>query len=144
MDAQGAKMSKSKGNVSYPEEIILKFGADSLRFWASTYSMGEDARLREHELTRGRRTVIKLFNASKLVSSFNPSNTSGVALNHNVWILQKLNKTISVVSSLMDQFEIAKGRLELDKFFWEIFCDDYLEICKGVISSSNFNAEEVK
>ncbi|MHB8360356.1 MAG: valine--tRNA ligase [Thermoplasmataceae archaeon] len=144
MDAQGAKMSKSKGNVSYPEEIIQKFGADSLRFWASTYSMGEDARLREQELTRGRRTVIKLFNASKLVSSFNPSNMSGVALNHNVWILQKLNKTVSVVSSLMDQFEIAKGRLELDKFFWEIFCDDYLEICKGVISSGNFSAEEVK
>ncbi|MHB1493206.1 MAG: valine--tRNA ligase [Thermoplasmataceae archaeon] len=147
MDAQGAKMSKSKGNTSYPEEIIEKYGADSMRFWASAYSMGEDARLREQELTRGRRTVIKLFNASKLVTSFSADrhikSSADVNSTHNSWIMEKLSGTISAVTSLMEAFELAKARLELDKFFWEIFCDDYLEICKGIMNSGNFSKNEL-
>ena len=144
LDAQGAKMSKSKGNTSYPEEIIEQYGADSMRFWASAYSMGEDAKLREQELTRGRRTVIKMFNATKLVSSFNGEGNSKrvAALRHNVWIVQKLNQTILKVTELMEVFELAKARLELDKLFWEIFCDDYLEICKAVFTSSDYNLEQ--
>ncbi len=144
LDAQGAKMSKSKGNTSYPEEIIDQYGADSMRFWASAYSMGEDARLREQELTRGRRTVIKMFNATKLVSSFNGVGNSkrNATLKHNVWVLQKLNQTILKVTELMEVFELAKARLELDKFFWEIFCDDYLEICKAVFTSSDYDVEQ--
>ena len=144
LDAQGAKMSKSKGNTSYPEEIIDQYGADSMRFWASAYSMGEDARLREQELTRGRRTVIKMFNATKLVSSFNGEENSkrNATLKHNVWVLQKLNQTILKVTELMEVFELAKARLELDKFFWEIFCDDYLEICKAVFTSSDYDVEQ--
>ncbi len=144
LDAQGAKMSKSKGNTSYPEEVIDQYGADSMRFWASAYSMGEDARLREQELTRGRRTVIKMFNATKLVSSFNGVGNSkrNATLKHNVWVLQKLNQTILKVTDLMEVFELAKARLELDKFFWEIFCDDYLEICKAVFTSSDYDLEQ--
>lgn len=144
LDAQGAKMSKSKGNTSYPEEIIDQYGADSMRFWASAYSMGEDAKLREQELTRGRRTVIKMFNATKLVSSFTNDETSKKlpTMKHNMWIVQKMNQTIVKVSTLMDEFELAKARLELDKFFWEIFCDDYLEICKAVFNSSDFDIEQ--
>ena len=60
-------MSKSKGNVIEPQMILDKYGADVLRFWSSSSKLGEDTNYQEKDFITGKRTVTKLFNASKLI-----------------------------------------------------------------------------
>ncbi|MCL4479962.1 MAG: valine--tRNA ligase, partial [Candidatus Thermoplasmatota archaeon] len=67
-DPQGQKMSKSRGNIIEPGSLVAEYGADSVRYWASTALPGEDIRVREQDFVRGRRTVIKIYNAAKLVT----------------------------------------------------------------------------
>ncbi|MHB1811369.1 MAG: valine--tRNA ligase [Thermoplasmataceae archaeon] len=135
-DPLGQKMSKSKGNVLEPSSFIEQYGADALRFWASTSVPGEDIKIKEQDFVRGKRTVIKLYNAFKLLEIIRSDRTlknlekppENMA---NMWILAKLNSVVREVTALMDQYLFSKARTQLDNFFWNTFCDNYLEIIKG-------------
>lgn len=130
-DSKGEKMSKSKGNVVYPEEVIAKYGADATRFWATSSSIYEDINLRDQELVRGKRTVVKIYNAIKLVSSLpEGTNEKKYTLPFNRWMRAALDRTIEKVQMAYDTFEISKARLEIDSLFWQNFCDNYLEMIK--------------
>jgi valyl-tRNA synthetase len=124
-DPLGQKMSKSKGNVLEPANFIEQYGADALRFWASSSVPGDDIKIKEQDFVRGRRTVIKLFNAFKLLELIRsdkplkklntpPSNMA------NAWILAKLNSVVKDVTDLMDQYLFSRARTQLDNFFWNI------------------------
>ncbi|MEM3675539.1 MAG: class I tRNA ligase family protein, partial [Thermoplasmataceae archaeon] len=147
-DAEGIKMSKSKGNVVEPEDIIAKYGADALRYWASTTAMGEDIKLKEQDLVRGRRTVIKIFNAARLVKTLTGSypdsdnEERNFKFPWNVWITTLLNDLVGRTVSLMDNYEFSKARTDIDTFFWNDYCDNYLEISKVVMGSDAFSSEE--
>ncbi len=135
-DPLGQKMSKSKGNVLEPSSFIEQYGADALRFWASTSVPGEDIKIKEQDFVRGKRTVIKLYNAFKLLeiirSDMTLKNLEKPPENMaNMWILAKLNSVVKEVTALMDQYLFSKARTQLDNFFWNTFCDNYLEIIKG-------------
>ena len=140
-DPLGQKMSKSKGNVLEPANFIEQYGADALRYWASGSVPGDDIKIKEQDLVRGRRTVIKLLNAFKLLELIRsekplkkletpPSNMA------NAWILAKLNSVVKNVTDLMDQYLFSRARTQLDNFFWNTFCDNYLEIIKGYGNTS--------
>ena len=135
-DPLGQKMSKSKGNVLEPANFIDQYGADALRFWASTSVPGDDIKIKEQDFVRGRRTVIKLFNAFKLlelIRSERPVNKLDLTPSNmaNAWILAKLKGVVKEVTDLMDQYLFSRARTQLDNFFWNTFCDNYLEIIKG-------------
>ncbi len=145
-DPFGQKMSKSRGNIVEPSVIIDQYGADALRYWASTTMQGEDIKLREQDLIRGKKTVIKLENSFKLISLLagedRPEKTE-IKYPANRWIISKMEKTIDDVTSYMENNEVMKARISLDNFFWNIYCDNYLEIVKNEMPKKDRRKETV-
>ncbi len=136
-DPLGQKMSKSKGNIVEPASLIAQYGADSVRYWASTTVPGEDIKVKEQDFVRGRRTLIKMFNAANLVKIISADQDSSPgrpeAYNSwNRWILGKLDRVISSCTENMDSYQVSKARADLDNFFWNSYCDNYLEIAKAL------------
>lgn len=139
-DPFGAKMSKSKGNVVEPKTVIDEFGADSLRFWASTTVPGEDIKIKEQDFVRGRRTVIKIYNAAKLLlllaegreikDRVEPTDEM------NKWIVSKFQKTLQEVTDEMEKYNVSRARASVDNYFWNTYCDNYLEMIKGILLST--------
>lgn len=135
LDPQGRKISKRLGNYIPPENILKKYGADALRYWATSASLGENLRYNEKEIKRGKRTVIKLWNASHFCfSHFSGKNYSSLTTKNlemeDRWILTRLQKTIEEVTKNLENYEPAKARRTLEEFFWKDFCDQYLEFVK--------------
>lgn len=128
----GQKMSKSKGNAISPLEIIDKYSADALRFWASGAKLGGDLAYQEKDLVTGQKTVTKLWNATKfaLMQLEDYKGTKKGLRAIDYWMLTKLNKLIKSVTESFETYEYSKARADLDLFFWRTLCDNYLEIIK--------------
>ena len=140
LDPKGEKMSKSKGNVVAPQEITEKYGADVLRHWAAKAGLGEDLRWSEEELRSSKRTVIKLWNASRFcflhLKNFKNKNAK-IKADEDKWILGLLEKTLKEYYKAFDNYEFKKARETIDDFFWHSFCDNYLEIVKPRLYQEN-------
>ena len=141
LDPQGEKMSKSKGNTVSPQEIAKKFPADAMRYWAATSKLGEDMPYQEKELVTGNRLINKLWNAAKFVAMYCESlDKSGDAQKqkpanlhpNDEWLLAELNLTIKSATENFDAYEYGKAKSDVDSFFWNIFCDQYLESIKKI------------
>lgn len=134
--ADKTKMSKSKGNVITPTALIEEKGSDIVRYWASTSHLGSDTSYSEDVFKIGQKLITKLFNASKFASmNFDLIKDKEVDFAEiteisDLWILSKLKKTIAEVTKQFEKFEYAKAREKIEDFFWNDFCDNYLEICK--------------
>jgi valyl-tRNA synthetase len=136
LDPNGKKMSKSKGNVVEPQVMIDKYSADALRFWAASSSLGEDLPFQEKELLTGQKMSTKLWNASKFslmhLEDFNINNIPNFKDLEIIdkWLLSRLQKIIKTVTLALDKYEYARTKLDVEKFFWQDLCDNYLEIAK--------------
>jgi len=144
LDPKGEKMSKSKGNVVFPQEIISKYGADALRHWAAKASLGEDLRWDEKEIKASKRTIIKLWNAARFcflhLKDFKKEKRSSKSLSdEDRWILHLLQETIKNYHINFKKYEFKKARENIDNFFWKYFCDNYLEIVKPRLYSDVFS-----
>ena len=144
LDSKGEKMSKSKGNVIEPQEIVKKFGADSIRYWASSSKLGEDISYQEKEIISGKKLANKIINASNFVfmnmEDYNPKKAN--LLETDRLFLAMLNKTIEKATESFDNYEYHVAKQETDNFFWQIFCNNYLEIVKKrVYAGSNEEKE---
>ena len=137
-DAHGQKMSKTKGNGTDPLDAVEKFGADALRYWIATAPIGTDLRYSDDEVKRGSKLLTKLWNASKYVlmnlTDFDPKTSKQIPVAERFiedrWVLHELNKTIADVRRNLDKYDNFNARVAVDGFFWEIFCDQYLEFIK--------------
>jgi valyl-tRNA synthetase len=133
LDPKGKKMSKSKGNVIDPIKVLEEYGADALRFWAASGKLGDDLSFQEKELVTGQRTVTKLWNASKFVlmhlEDYNGERPEELEI-MDEWLLNRLDKIIKECTEFFDRYEYSKTKSEAENFFWNIFCDYYLEIVK--------------
>ena len=147
-DEKGQKMSKSKGNTIDPVKIIDKYGCDALRFTMTslcTYG-GQDIKMSEERFEYGRNFANKIWNASRFVLM----NLDGVD-NKDIdfsnltiadkWILDKLNKTAKEVNENIKDFRIGEVAHVLYDFFWNSYCDWYVEIAK--IQLNNGHSELV-
>jgi valyl-tRNA synthetase len=146
------KMSKSKGNVVTPNALIKEKGSDIVRYWASTSNLGSDTAYSEDVLKIGSKLLNKLFNASKFVctnfqdlstkptSATQDINNGRISQKTDLWILSKAYETIKKASKDFDVFEYAKARDKIEDFFWNDFCDNYLEIAK--VRSYGLNAQK--
>ncbi len=149
--ADKSKMSKSKGNVVTPVALIQDSGADAVRYWTSTSRLATDTAFSEELLKIGRKLVGKLWNASNFIMQvINQSANSGktyaemlkdidsapITNTLDKWILSRLNRTISKASAAFDKFEYCDARMEIEDFFWNDFCDNYLELVKARAYSS--------
>ncbi len=136
-DAEGQKMSKSKGNVIDPLVIMGKYGTDALRFTlASMSSPGRDIKLAEERIEGNRNFANKLWNASRFIMMNSEVLEGTTALNPGTltlpdkWILSRMNKTIAEVTGMLGEyrFDLASGTIY--SFFWHEFCDWYVEFAK--------------
>jgi valyl-tRNA synthetase len=137
------KMSKSKGNVVTPTALIEEKGSDIVRYWASTSHLGADTAYSEDVFKIGQKLITKLFNAAKFASmNFDLlQKDAKVTEASDLWILSRLQQTVSKATEEFNQFEYARAREAIEQFFWHDFCDNYLEICK--VRSYGLSAEKL-
>src|SRR3989344_2460139 len=133
LDPKGESMHKSKGNAIEPIEVLDKYGADALRFWTASSKLGEDLQYLEKDLVTGQKTVNKLWNASKFVlMNLEDYKNEKVKLEVvDKWLLIKLNKIVKICTGSFDEYEYSKAKGEIDNFFWNFYCDYYIEIVKN-------------
>ena len=146
-DEKGQKMSKSKGNTIDPVKIIDQYGCDALRFTMTslcTYG-GQDIKMSEERFEYGRNFANKIWNASRFVLM----NLEGVD-NKDIdfdnltiadkWILDKLNSTAKEVNENIKEFRIGEVAHILYDFFWNSYCDWYVEIAKIQLQDADLKA----
>ncbi len=130
----GRKMSKSLGNGVLPQEVIEKYGCDSLRYFLSTSSApGLDLRYDEEKVKSSWNFINKIWNASRFtlmnIENVKEYDFSNLTLSDK-WILTRLNKTIKEVRKNMDKYEFQNVGTELYNFIWNDYCDGYIEFSK--------------
>ncbi len=132
VDKDGRKMSKSLGNVVYPEPVVEKYGADAVRLYASMVaSLGDDVRFDESKVTGVARFLQKLWNIARFISNF-PEPSEKVNLTEtDRWILSELNKLIQKVDESYSSFDFHPGTVALYNFTWNIFASHYIEMVKA-------------
>ncbi len=132
LDPKGKGMSKSKGNVVWAEDIFKKYDIDTFRYWVGTATFGNDLLFNEKNLITGKRFLTKLWNASKFSLSHlkNYKNKPKKLEPIDKWILSKLNTLIKKTTQAYDNYKIGLAKKLIEQFFWNIFCDNYLEIIK--------------
>ncbi|MBD3306222.1 valine--tRNA ligase [candidate division KSB3 bacterium] len=130
LDPDRKKMSKSKGNVVTPMEFIEKYTADGVRYWASNARLGADTAFDEKMLKVGKRLVTKLFNAGKFVLS-HEAPPAPLTEELDRAFAHKLRQLVSQVTHHMERFDFAHALEDTEKFFWQHFTDNYLELAKN-------------
>lgn len=143
-DSQGRKMSKSLGNGINPLEVKEKYGVDALRFFLTTNSApGQDIRYIEEKVESSWNFINKLWNASRFVMMNLPENYNSDNFDTNKlsdidkWIINKFNKTLTIVGENMEKYEFAIVGSELYSFVWDDFCSWYIELCKSELNSDD-------
>jgi len=134
-DAQGQKMSKSKGNVIDPLEIIDEYGADALRFTlAHMATPGRDVKLDVKRIESNRNFMNKIWNASRFVfmnrGDARPDASVNPESDVNRWILSELNTTAREVEKALVEYRFNEAAGTLYNFIWGSYCDWYVEAAK--------------
>ena len=142
-DIDGQKMSKSKGNVIDPLDLIEKYGADALRFTLmSMASPGRDVKLSEDRVKGYRNFLTKIWNVSKFCE-FNKCNqdiqieSKEIKLEINQWIINEFINTKNNIEGHIKNFRFDEASKEIYNFVWNVFCDWYLEFSKSIFYSND-------
>ena len=139
-DATGAKMSKSKGNVIDPLELVDKYGADALRFTlAAMAAQGRDIKLSEQRVEGYRNFATKLWNAARFAEINGCAHDPEFSAHHaketlNRWIIHECAKTASEVTAAIEAYKFNDAAGSLYRFVWNVYCDWYLELIKPVLT----------
>jgi valyl-tRNA synthetase len=146
-DATGAKMSKSKGNVIDPLDVIDEYGADALRFTlAAMAAQGRDIKLSAQRVEGYRNFATKLWNAARFAEingcardpDFDPRRAKETL---NRWIAHETAKTVAEVTEAIEAYRFNDAAATAYRFVWNIYCDWYLEMAKPLLSGSEANAK---
>jgi len=138
LDPDRKKMSKSKGNVVVPNDVLEKYGADAVRYWAASARLGADTAYDEGQMKIGRRLAIKLLNASKFVlaqgvteASVLGSGTDASVVGNDLdrALLAQLADVVERSTTAFREYEYARALQLIESFFWT-FTDDYVELVK--------------
>jgi valyl-tRNA synthetase len=142
-DEKGQKMSKSKGNVIDPLELIDGYGADALRFTlAAMAAQGRDIKLSASRVEGYRNFATKLWNAARFaeingcvpVKSFDPASAKETI---NRWITGESERAVAQVTEGLEAYRFNDAAGAIYSFIWHVFCDWYLELTKPILGGSN-------
>ena len=132
----GFKMSKSRGNIIVPEEILSKYGADALRQWAATgAATGSDIMFNWNDVVAASRFQTKMWNIARFVllqleKEEIEKNTIVTALTDR-WLLVRLSETVGKVTEAMEQYQFDTAFKAIREFAWDVLADNYIELVKG-------------
>ncbi len=132
VDPDRKKMSKSKGNVVTPADILSSHGTDAVRYWSASSRLGADAAFDPQNPTQvkiGRRLAIKVLNAAKFVLSFPVPEGAAITHDLDASMLATLDRVIAEATKAFASYDHARALEVTEAFFWT-FCDDYLELVK--------------
>ena len=147
-DERGAKMSKSKGNVIDPLELIDEYGADALRFTlAAMAAQGRDIKLSTQRVEGYRNFATKLWNACRFaemnrcvtVAGFDPRSAKATL---NRWIAHETGKAAREITEAIELYKFNDAAGAAYRFVWNIFCDWYLELAKPVLQGADERAKD--
>lgn len=136
LDPDRKKMSKSHGNVVTPEHLLEKYSSDGFRYWAARARLGVDTAYDETMFQNGKRLVTKLYNAVKFVAGHlekaSPRDIQPSRITEELdrSLIQHLLEAVRSAGRHFESFEYADALQDIEAFFWEKFCDDYLELVK--------------
>ncbi len=146
-DEKGAKMSKSKGNVIDPLELVDEFGADALRFTlAAMAAQGRDIKLAKSRVEGYRNFGTKLWNAARFcemnecarVDGFDPTTVTQTL---NRWIGGEVQKTVAKITEELEAYRFNEAAGAAYRFVWNIFCDWYVELAKPLLQGDDAGAK---
>jgi valyl-tRNA synthetase len=140
LDPDRKKMSKSKGNAETPEDVVVQYGADAMRYWGASARLGTDAAYDTGQMKVGRRLAIKVLNATKFALGFGEADIQlrgevdgdlGAAVTQplDLAMLAGLADVIRKATRGFDAYDHTRALEVTEAFFWT-FCDDYLELVK--------------
>ena len=147
-DEKGAKMSKSKGNVMDPLELIDQYGADALRFTlAAMAAQGRDIKLATSRVEGYRNFATKIWNAARFAemngakrdAGFDPKSAKETL---NKWILGEAEKAVREVTEAIEAYKFNEAANAAYRFVWSIFCDWYVELSKPLLTGPDGAAKQ--
>lgn len=134
MAPDGTPMHSSIGNVIDPIPILEKYGADALRYYAASCSLGIDHAFREPDVIRGRKLATKVYNlgqfAARYVEGAPKGMPSGLRASDR-WILARYSDAVRTVTDCFEGYGFDKAMKEVEGFIWHEFADNYVEMVKG-------------
>ncbi|KAA5602019.1 valine--tRNA ligase [Blastochloris sulfoviridis] len=147
-DEKGAKMSKSKGNVIDPLDLIDQYGADALRFTLSAMAaQGRDIKLATSRVEGYRNFATKLWNATRFcevngcarVAGFDPAQTKEML---SRWIIGEASRAVTETTAAIEAYRFNEAAGAVYRFVWNVFCDWHLELAKPVLTGPDGEAKD--
>ncbi|MFN3608793.1 MAG: valine--tRNA ligase [Hyphomonas sp.] len=147
LDEKGQKMSKSKGNVMDPLDLINEYGADALRFAMSRLAgQGRNIRLSKQVVEGNRNFSTKLWNAVRFAEmnecgAPGPIDPSTIERPVNSWVLSELDACVAQVTRGLEEYRFNEAAGALYRFIWNTLCDWYLELIKPLLAGMDDSAK---